>query len=134
MEEIIVPIFVCVVLPVAIVWIVFAARRHRDSKRTEVLLKAIEMAPGDAEKIAEALSVKKKTAREILNARLLRGCIFSPVALAILIVYCKLNIDGFDDAYYMLIAGSLCLAIGIGYLIVYFLTRKGADADDKIRE
>ena len=39
---ILVPIALCVVLPVMIVWIVSKARAHEVNKRTEVLLAAIE--------------------------------------------------------------------------------------------
>ena len=45
MESIIavlIPIFICVVLPVLIVWIVFRATMNNDNKRAEVLIKAIE--------------------------------------------------------------------------------------------
>lgn len=81
MTSIIVPIFVCVVLPVAIVAIVYAASINSDNQRSKVLIKAIESNCGiDADKLAEALQKPKKTAREILNLRLLRGCIFSGAA------------------------------------------------------
>ena len=56
MTAILVPIFVCVVLPVAIVAIVFAAAMNNDNKRAKVLIKAIESNCGiDADKLAEAL-------------------------------------------------------------------------------
>ena len=41
MQDILVPIFVCVVLPVAIV---FAAAINNDNKRAKVLIKAIDSA------------------------------------------------------------------------------------------
>ena len=87
MTATLVPIFVCVVLPVAIVAIVFAASMNNDNKRAKVLIKAIESNCGiDADKLAEALQKPKKTAREILNLRLLRGCIFSFIGIALCIV------------------------------------------------
>ena len=56
MQQILVPIFVCVVLPVAIVAIVFAAAINNDNKRSKVLIKAIESNCGiNADKLAEAL-------------------------------------------------------------------------------
>lgn len=39
-----VPIFICVVLPVAIVLIVFLAAMNSDNKRAKILIKAIETA------------------------------------------------------------------------------------------
>ena len=77
MESIIavlIPIFICVVLPVLIVWIVFRAAMNNDNKRAEVLIKAIEANNGiDADRLADALGKPRKTAREILNLRLLLG-------------------------------------------------------------
>ena len=129
MQEILVPIFVCVVLPVAIVAIVFAAAINNDNKRAKVLIKAIESNCGiDADKLAEALQKPKKTAREILNLRLMRSCIFSFLGLALCIIgavsfYMKAN----DEAFLIILPlqlGALLLAIGLSYLVVYFVTRK----------
>lgn len=127
-----VPIFVCVVLPVAIVFIVFRAAMNSDNRRAEILIKAIEAnCDFDADKLAEALRKPKKTAREILNGRLLRGCIFSIVGLFILIVGI-VNLAGDNDfssdsVTVPMIFGGVSLAVGITFLIVYFATRKQVD-------
>ena len=42
MEATLVPIFICVILPIAIVWLVVRARKHEMDKKTEIMLKAIE--------------------------------------------------------------------------------------------
>ena len=42
MRDIIVPIGICVVLPVMLVWLVTRVRRNEIDKKTEVMLKAIE--------------------------------------------------------------------------------------------
>ena len=115
---------ICVVLPVAIVWIIFAASRNSDNKRAEVLIKAIENNSGiDADKLAEALNKKPKTPREMQLSRLLRGCLCSLVGLAIMLpgIFCKM--EG-EDEKGMYILSGICLAIGIAYLIVYFVGRK----------
>ncbi|MDE6301108.1 MAG: hypothetical protein K2M19_05285 [Muribaculaceae bacterium] len=129
MTATLVPIFVCVVLPVAIVAIVFAAAMNNDNKRAKVLIKAIESNSGiDADKLAEALQKPKKTAREILNLRLLRGCIFSFIGLALCIVgfvsfYC-IGALSEDFVTVPLVFGGASLAIGLSYLVVYFVTCK----------
>ena len=132
MAQILVPIFVCVVLPVSIIAIIFGASINSDNKRSKVLIKAIESnCDIDADKLAEALQKPKKTAREILNLRLLRGCIFSLVGIAI----CIIGIIGIiaysmgtefpaDAVTVPLIFGGISLAIGLSYLVVYFVTRK----------
>lgn len=126
---ILVPIFICVVLPVSIVAIVFAAAMNNDNKRSKVLIKAIESNCGiDAEKLAESLQKPKKTAREILNLRLLRGCIFSFVGLALCIVgivsFCNGTDFSADPVSVPLVFGGASLAIGLSYLVVFFVTRK----------
>lgn len=125
---ILVPIFVCVVLPTAVVWIVFRASMNSDNKRAEVLMKALETNNEiNAEKLAEAFQKKRPTAIEMLNARLQRGCIFSLVGLALLIVdvlgsfYGGWNTKSLQS---LTIFSSIFLAVGFGYLIVYFVTRK----------
>lgn len=129
MTTTLVPIFVCVVLPVAIVAIVFAAAMNNDNKRAKVLIKAIESNCGiDADKLAEALQKPKKTAREMLNLRLLRGCIFSFIGLALCIVgivsLCMGTEFSADQVTVPLVFGGSSLAIGLSYLVVYFVTRK----------
>lgn len=129
MSATLIPIFVCVVLPVAIVAIVFAAAMNNDNKRAKVLIKAIESNNGiDADKLAEALQKPKKTAREILNLRLLRGCIFSFLGIALCIVgllyLCMGAESSIDYVNVPLVFGAASLAIGLSYLVVYFVTRK----------
>ncbi len=129
MAQILVPIFVCVVLPVAIIAIIFGASINSDNKRSQVLIKAIESnCDIDADKLAEALQKPKKTTREILNLRLLRGCIFSFVGIAVCIIgiiACSMGMEFQADTVTVpLIFGGTSLAIGLSYLVVYFVTRK----------
>lgn len=129
MESILVPIFVCVVLPVAIVGIYYWSQVNAENKRAEILMKAIEANCGpDADKLAEALQKPRKTAREILNLRLLRGCMFTFVGLGLCIVgivsACMGTEFASDPVMVPLVFGGASLAIGLSYLVVYFVTRK----------
>lgn len=129
MESILVPIFVCVVLPVAIVGIYYWSQINAENKRAEILMKAIEANCGpDADKLAEALQKPRKTAREILNLRLLRGCMFTFVGLGLCIVgivsACMGSEFASDPVMVPLVFGGASLAIGLSYLVVYFVTRK----------
>lgn len=129
-----IPIFICVVLPALIVWIVFRASINNDNKRAEVLIKAIESNNGiDADRLADALAKPRKTAREILNLRLLRGCIFSFIGLGFFATALFANSEGIhsDNIVIPMLAGSVSLAIGVSYLIVYFVTRKQAGASSE---
>lgn len=138
MEEVLVPIFICVVLPVAIVAIIYWGRVNNDNKRTQVLLKAIEANNNiDADKLAEALAKPRKTAKEILNGRLLKGCIFTFIGVCceIFALVSFFHHDAYtsmDAIEIPAIAGGISLAVGISFLIVYFVTRKQiSGTDDK---
>lgn len=117
------PIFICVALPIAIVYIVFRSITNRENKRAEILIKAIETNNGiDADKLAESLNRRSKTPRELLNARLLRGCMFTLVGFAFLIYGIYIPEVSMMNTSFLI--GAILTAIGISYLIVYFITRK----------
>lgn len=130
-----VPIFICVVLPVAIVFIVSWVKMNGDNKRAQVILKAIESNNNiDADKLAESLRKPKKSARELLNNRLLCGCIGTLSGLALVIVgLCNFaNGESFnaDPVTVPMVFGAPLIAIGLSFLIVYLVTRKHVNDDD----
>lgn len=126
-----IPICVCCVLPITIVWIVMKTARFRESKRTEVLIKAIESGKDiDANMIANAMAESAKppkSPREILNIRLTLGCVFTVIAILIgaclILAYC-MGAPDVDFLIGAMMLDSLPLGIGIAFLIVYFVTRK----------
>ena len=123
----IVPIAVAVVLPVLIIWIVFRAASNKGNKNAEIIIKAIENNSGiDADKIIAALGKSEKSPLQLLQLRLLRGCIFSllGIATAIFAAVINSNYSGDDIFYFSLLASGVFLAIGLAYLIVYFVSRK----------
>ena len=124
-----VPIFICAVLPIAIVLIVCLVSINGDNKRANVLIKAIENNNSiDAEKLAAALAKPRKTPREVLNARLLRGCIFAFVGVGLLIVgivsWCTGAEFQSDPVTVPMVFGGGSLAVGLAFLVTYFVTRK----------
>lgn len=131
MTHIIIPIGICVVLPVSIVLIVFLAVMNSENKRTKVLIKAIEANNIDTSKLIDAFQKPRKpgkTAREVLNLRLLRGCIFSFVGLILVAIglfnYSDVRYFAADPVTIPMIFGGISLAVGASYLIVYCVTRK----------
>lgn len=137
MEDVFVPILiplgVAVVMPCLIVWIVFRAQTNKDNKNAEIIIKAIENNQvKDTEKIIEALGKEHKTPKEILQSRLLRGCIFTFVGIAaILLVFCLAKAGLILLAQ---ILAAVSLPIGLAYLIVYFATRKSVTEEDCVTE
>lgn len=133
-----IPIFLCVILPISIVYIIHWAGVNRNRERTRVLLKAIENdhCP-DPDALARAMQDPRKSPREVLYLRLLRGCIFSLIGIMIIIgeiisVACGTDI-GSDSVTIPSLFAFISLAVGASYLIVYFVSRKDVDVvkDDK---
>lgn len=130
MEEILVPIFVCVVLPVSIVLILALTKINGENKLTKVIIKSIESNNDfDTNKLVETLKKSRKSPREILNLRLLRGCIFSLLGVVLMIfgLYLQLSDNAWDYCYLL---GGASLAIGIGYIIVYYVTRNQPEVSE----
>ena len=131
LASILVPISVAVVMPVLIVWIVFRALKNKDNKTAEIIIKAIENNQiKDTEKIIESLGKEKKTPNEILQLRLLRGCIFTFIGLAAILLTLCFDFTGFIMPAQVL--GAISLPIGLAYLTVYFVTRKSVTEDDNV--
>lgn len=132
MQSVLVPIFICCVLPIAIVLIESLQRRHRENKRSEILMKAIETNKDiNLERIAEAMADRRprRTPEEIRMRRLLLGCILSLVGLAFVIIallsWLIGNMPfGADEVVDPMLLAALILPVGISYLIVYFVSGK----------
>ena len=128
MEEILIPIGVCVVLPVMIVWLVNRTRQNDTNRKTEIILKAIEAgAPLDANFFKAQNDTK--TVKERLLKRLSGGCIFALIGIAceIIGIINMIKWDGAtsnDSSVVPMVIGGICLAIGISLLIVFFVGRK----------
>ena len=135
--EKLVPVFICAVLPIAIVAIFCRTRMNSDNKRAEVLIKAIESNFDiDADKLAEALSKPQKGARDILNARLLRGCVctFLGMAGTIFGIWLVSSNSAPDAEGCTFLVSAAFLAIGLGFLVTYFVTRKQVDKTEGKQE
>lgn len=131
--EALIPIGICVVLPVLLVWTTNRTKRNRDKLNAEIIIKAIENNSSvDTQKLLESLQSTKKSAREILNLRLLRGCLFSFFGVASFVVSIVFeNYNSQDGRDIMLLLGAPCIAIGLAYLVTYFVTRKKVDQDSE---
>lgn len=125
MRDIIVPIGICVVLPVMIVWLVTRVRRNEIDKKTEVMLKAIESgATIDSDLFKEAPKKRKSTKERLLN-RLVCGCAASIIGAALTAIGIIPWMTLEDDTYApLLIFGGISLAVGIALFIGFFVGRK----------
>lgn len=127
--EILVPLGICVVLPVMIVWLVMRTRQNETNRKTEIMLKAIELgATIDANFFK--LQQSPKTIKQRLLARLTSAAILTLIGIALLAIAIVLgnNYDGwqFNDSPAPLFAviGGILLAIGLALFAVFFVGKK----------
>jgi len=124
MDDVIVPIFVCVVLPVSIVFIVFYYSSKVSKEKINLLSKAIESGVEmDPEQLMAALETKKKSPKTIkksLVEKLTGGIMLLILGIA---AFASICFDVFDLDIAMAV-GSVCAATGIGLVISYFVGKK----------
>ena len=130
-----VPIFICAIMPIAIVLISALTKMNQDKQRTQVIIKAIESNNNiDADKLAESFKKPAKSPVEILNLRLLRGCIFTLLGIGLYAAGYLAWANGCefseDQVSIPVIFGSASTAVGISYLIVWAVTRKQVKSDN----
>lgn len=122
-----IPIGICVVLPVLIVWLVLRNRRHEVDRKTEVMLKAIEA--GSAIDANFFPTQRSKGIKERLLGRLTAACITSLLGIAFLVLGLFLcNRFGWElrksPAALLPVAGGILLAVGISLFVLYFTGMK----------
>ena len=129
MDDILIALGICVVLPVMIVWLVTRASQNETNKKTEIMRKAIESgATIDAYFFNEKQGAK--TIKERLLKRLTGGCIFTLMGVVFTVIGfvnkdMKTEIHMQPDSFTIpCIFGGIFFAIGIGLLIVFFVGKK----------
>lgn len=119
--EILIPIGVAVVLPVAIVAIVFKSALASDRNRKEIILAALEKNPNlDVEDLVKRMKKSNKLIKDKLLARLEHGCLCCLMGVAFVLLYFFLSVQ----KEILLIAGTALIAIGIAFLVSYFVGRR----------
>lgn len=118
-KEIIIPLGVCVVLPVLVVWLVSRSRKNDIDRRTEVMLKAIEHGQ---EIDPEAFSSKGKGRRTIKMALL--GKLQSGIILFLVGAGMLIAAPFVEENTALYIVGGILVALGAGFLVSFFVGRK----------
>ncbi len=120
--QLLVPIGVAVVLPIAIVAIVFRSALASERNRKEIVLAVLEKNPDiDVEQLMKNLKKSEKLIKEKLLARLERGCLCCLMGVAFMVLYFFLGVQGED---LIVVVGAALIAIGIAFLISYFVGRR----------
>lgn len=120
--QILVPIGVAVVLPIAIVAIVFRSALASERNRKEIVLAVLEKNPDiDVEQLMKNLKKSEKLIKEKLLARLERGCLCCLMGMAFMVLYFFLGVQGED---LIVVVGAALIAVGIAFLVSYFVGRR----------
>ena len=120
--QLLVPIGVAVVLPIAIVAIVFKSALASERNRKEIILAALEKNPNlDVEDLVKRMKKSEKLIKEKLLARLERGCLCCLMGVAFVLLYFFMAVVRTDM---LLFVGTALIAIGIAFLVSYFVGRR----------
>ena len=129
--DILIPLGVCVVLPVLVVWLVMRKKTNETNRRTEVMLAAIEKGSDvNAEKLLglfDKTGKPTKTTRTALKEKLMTAFILMGVGLAFctfaaITGYLGGSNPGEISAYTFV--GIVCLLVSAAFLISYFISRR----------
>ena len=131
MDNILVPIFVPLIIfsmPVLVTWLYYRNEMHETSQRTEIVKAAIEKNPDlNIDEFLAKMNPKEKLLKEKLLSRLLWGCITGFIGLGLLVgsvFACYAGGWEGDEINFMWISGAISLAIGLAFMINYYVGRK----------
>lgn len=128
MEDILVPIAICCVLPIVIVWLVYRQKIMVSRDHTRIVLAAIEKNPNmDLEELMEKISPKKKLLKEKLLSRLLWGGIFAFAGFSIFASNLWLDYLGGADPEmlsHVYVSGGVLFSIGLAFIINFLVGKK----------
>lgn len=127
LEDILVPLGLCCILPIVLVWLSVKRRMNETNARTQIVMAAIEKNPDmDIEELMKKISPKQKLLKENLLTKLLWGCITSMIGIGLigLGIYLFGNGDDKDDALTSISFGVILLAIGGAFIINYAVGKK----------
>ena len=140
MEEILVPILICVVLPIFIVWLVTRARQHEIDKKTEIMLKAIESGVQIDTSLFKTKQPRTRGIKEELLDKFTGACVTSFMGIAFLLIslVSTNNPDWVKGLWFLKtapLAGAILLAVGtalfLSYLVGKRMLAKEIEAEEK---
>lgn len=123
-----VPICICVVLPVLIVWIIGKVKQNETNRKAEIMLKALDSGAKIDTDFFKSQS-GNKTIKERLLGRLTGACVTSLIGAVLLVVGIFLqglpewssNVELVILSY---LFGGILLAVGASLFIVYLAGKK----------
>ncbi len=123
-----VPIAVCCVLPIMIVWLIVRRNMNETNQRTQIVLAAIEKNPEmDIEELMKKISPKPKLLKEKLLTKLLWGSLATLLGIGLIGLGAWLGYvggGGTDDPMTAVCFGLAALGVGIAFLVNYGVGKK----------
>lgn len=132
MVEILVPLGVCVVLPVLVVWLVTQKKKNETNRRAEILLAAIEKKPEtDIREFLEQLNLQQNSQKKSLKMRLMDklkvACVCTALGVGIFGTSLWRDVEGGalrDNLSFLYLSGIILLMVGIAHFIIYFMSKR----------
>lgn len=127
-QEVIGPLTFGCVFPIAITWLIVRLKINESKNRMQIVMAAIEKnAETDIEDLLKKLAPKQKLLKEKLLTKLLWGSIIAFVGIGVLGCTVMWDIVGGANPSTLAklyVIGSITLAIGIAFLVNYFVGKK----------
>ena len=134
---VIVVIGCCVVLPLMIVWLTNKRKNHEIDKQTEILMAMMEKHPDlDPAEVMKKLNVSSKshkTIKQKLLDNVLTGGFMTLMGLAVLIPH-LCGMVFFGNKENGIFCGGIMLAVGLAFLIHYFVSKKQLSGEIEAEE
>lgn len=136
--QVLVPIGVCVVLPIMIVWLTTRTKINADKLRAQIIIEAIKNNPNvDPKELAKMFQPEQKKEKDSLAKRLQHGMVctllgLSGIAGALIISY--LGYFTSEDLMVMMFLSVVVLAVGISTLVRFFYQRKQSQNEQPAEE
>lgn len=128
LEDILVPLGICVFLPLMVVWLSIRKKMHSDDMRKEIILAALEKnANIDVEELVKNMNKPEKLLKEKLLKKLQWGMLafFMGIGLIGFGLYLELTDAGlYSDVLTYICGGVASFAIGIAFLANYHIGKK----------
>ena len=127
-----VPIACGVVLPIVMVWLYYRNEQLEATKRSEIVMAAIEKNPEvDVQELLSKLNPPKKSYKEQLMTKMRQELLWGTICLiggaaTILVIIVLSILQSFDKGYIPIgaVFGVVPLAVGCGLLIAYNNAKK----------
>lgn len=127
-QEVVWPLIFGCILPIVIVWLIVRLKINESKNRMQIVMAAIEKnAETDIEDLLKKLAPKQKLLKEKLLTKLLWGSIIAFVGIGVLGCTVMWDIVGGanpSSLAKLYVIGSITLAIGIAFLVNYFVGKK----------